>query len=77
MGRYGGFIFEVDAIWIFVQNADYIHALEGGASMAATGATGIAGGNYQIFEKFIVESGANVYLDTPVGFFWLLRWNRG
>jgi prenylcysteine oxidase/farnesylcysteine lyase len=51
-----------------VQNADYIHALEGGASMAATGATGIAGGNYQIFEKFIVESGANVYLDTPVGF---------
>lgn len=36
--------------------------------MAATGATGIAGGNYQIFEKFIAESGANVYLDTTVGF---------
>jgi prenylcysteine oxidase/farnesylcysteine lyase len=51
-----------------VQNADYIHALEGGASMAAAGATGIAGGNYQIFEKFIVESGANIHLDTPVGF---------
>ena len=56
-----------------MQNADYIHALEGGASMAATGATGIAGGNYQIFEKFIVESGANVYLDTPVGFCGSLR----
>ena len=35
--------------------------------MAASGATGIAGGNYQIFEKFIAESGANVYLETPVG----------
>ena len=51
-----------------MQNADYIHALEGGASMAATGASGIAGGNYQIFERFIAESGANVYLDTPVSF---------
>jgi hypothetical protein len=36
--------------------------------MAASGATGIVGGNYQIFEKFITESGANLYLDTPVGF---------
>jgi prenylcysteine oxidase / farnesylcysteine lyase len=61
----------------FVQNADYIHALEGGASMAATGATGIAGGNYQIFEKFLVESGANVYLDTPVGFCGLSRRYQG
>jgi prenylcysteine oxidase/farnesylcysteine lyase len=60
-----------------VQNADYIHALEGGASMAATGATGIAGGNYQIFEKFIAESGANVYLDTRVSFCELLRRNQG
>lgn len=41
--------------------------------MAATGATGIAGGNYQIFEKFLAESGANVYLDTPVGFWELSR----
>jgi len=55
-----------------VQNADYIHALEGAASMAASGATGIAGGNYQIFEKFVAESGANVYLNTPVGFHGLL-----
>lgn len=51
-----------------MQNADYIHALEGGASMAASGASGIAGGNYQIFERFISKSGANVYLNTPVGF---------
>ena len=41
--------------------------------MAATGATGIAGGNYQIFEKFLAESGANVYLDTPVGFWEISR----
>ena len=60
-----------------MQNADYIHALEGGVSMAATGATGIAGGNYKIFEKFVVESGANVYLDTPVGFCGLLYWIQG
>ena len=45
--------------------------------MAATGATGIAGGNYQIFERFIVESGANVYLDTPVGFFLIITLKPG
>ena len=56
-----------------MQNADYIHALEGGASMAASGATGIAGGNYQIFERFIGESGSNVYLDTTVRFCGLLH----
>ena len=40
--------------------------------MAASGATGIAGGNFQIFENFIAESGANVYLNTTVGFHGLL-----
>jgi prenylcysteine oxidase/farnesylcysteine lyase len=34
--------------------------------MAATGASGIAGGNFQIFEQFLNRSGANVYLNTPV-----------
>lgn len=48
------------------QNVDVIHALEGTCSMAATGASGIAGGNFQIFEQFLNRSGANVYLNTPV-----------
>ena len=34
--------------------------------MATNGATGIQGGNYQIFEQFLNYSGANVYLNTPV-----------
>lgn len=34
--------------------------------MAATGASGIQGGNFQIFEQFLNRSGANVYLDTAV-----------
>ena len=34
--------------------------------MAATGASGIAGGNFQIFEQFLNRSRANVYLNTPV-----------
>ena len=41
--------------------------------MAATGAVGITGGNYQVFARFIAESGANMYLSTPVGFDTLLH----
>jgi len=48
------------------QNVDFIHALEGACSLAGTGASGIAGGNFQIFENFLNRSGANVYLNTPV-----------
>ncbi|KAF4623348.1 hypothetical protein D9613_002063 [Agrocybe pediades] len=48
------------------QNVDFIHALEGGCSLAGTGASAIAGGNFQIFENFLDRSGANVYLNTPV-----------
>ncbi|KAF8656393.1 hypothetical protein AX16_002578 [Volvariella volvacea WC 439] len=48
------------------QNVDAIHALEGACSMAATGAAGIVGGNFQMFEKFLEHSGAHVYLNTKV-----------
>jgi prenylcysteine oxidase/farnesylcysteine lyase len=34
--------------------------------MASSGASGIAGGNFQIFEQFLIHSGANVYLNTTV-----------
>ena len=48
------------------QNANYIHALEGACGMAANGAVGIAGGNFQLYEQFLNRSGAKVYLNTPV-----------
>ncbi|KAF9479736.1 FAD/NAD(P)-binding domain-containing protein [Pholiota conissans] len=48
------------------QNVRSLHALEGAVSMAGTGANGIAGGNFQLFEQFLNRSGANVYLNTPV-----------
>lgn len=48
------------------QNADEMHALEGTVSLAASGATSIQGGNFQLFEGFLNRSGANVHLRTPV-----------
>jgi prenylcysteine oxidase/farnesylcysteine lyase len=48
------------------QDVDKIHALEGACSMAATGASSIQGGNYQIFEQFLLRSKANVFLNTTV-----------
>ena len=48
------------------QNVDKIHALEGACSMAATGASAIKGGNYQIFEQFLLRSKANLFLNTAV-----------
>nr|BAH22596.1 hypothetical protein [Pholiota nameko] len=48
------------------QNVNSLHALEGAVSMAGTGANGIKGGNFQLFEQFLNRSGANVYLNTPV-----------
>ena len=49
------------------QNVDEIHALEGACSMAATGASSVKGGNFQIFEHFLGHSGARVFLNTTVG----------
>ncbi|KAF5377177.1 hypothetical protein D9615_006339 [Tricholomella constricta] len=48
------------------QNLDEIHGLGGAASMGATGAKGILGGNFQVFEQFLKHSGANVHLKTEV-----------
>ncbi|KAF9454994.1 hypothetical protein P691DRAFT_770093 [Macrolepiota fuliginosa MF-IS2] len=48
------------------QNAGYIHALEGLCSLAATGASGIKGGNFQVFEQFLERSNASVHLNTTV-----------
>ncbi|CCM01254.1 uncharacterized protein FIBRA_03303 [Fibroporia radiculosa] len=48
------------------QNVDAIHALEGMCSLAATGASSVKGGNFQIFEEFLKRSNASVYLNTAV-----------
>lgn len=44
------------------QNVDAIHALGAGVSLAATGARGIEGGNFHVFEQMIGESGARLRL---------------
>ena len=49
-----------------VQNLDEIHALEGMCSMAASGASSVKGGNFQLFQHFLARSGANVHLNTQV-----------
>ncbi|KAH8832141.1 Prenylcysteine lyase-domain-containing protein [Flagelloscypha sp. PMI_526] len=49
------------------QNVDAIYALEGLASLPPPYDTvNVAGGNYQIFEKFVQYSGATVHLNTAV-----------
>ncbi|KAL1939239.1 hypothetical protein VTO73DRAFT_10042 [Trametes versicolor] len=48
------------------QNVDKIHALEGLCSLAASGASSVKGGNFRIFEHFIAESKASVFLNTTV-----------
>lgn len=50
----------------YAQNVDSIHALEGLCSLAATGASSVKGGNFQIFEQFLERSGASVHLNTTV-----------
>ncbi|KAF9268443.1 hypothetical protein L218DRAFT_919088 [Marasmius fiardii PR-910] len=48
------------------QNADKLHALGGTASIAATGASQVVGGNYKIYEHFLNYSQAVVNLNTRV-----------
>ncbi len=48
------------------QNIDEIHALEGMVCLITDGAKSIAGGNWQIFQKFLHSSGAEVRLESGV-----------
>ncbi|TCD60722.1 hypothetical protein EIP91_009628 [Steccherinum ochraceum] len=66
------------------QDVDKIHTIEGLVSMAASGASSVAGGNLQIFEKFVEHSKATVHLNTTVTAIerdttnhWLLRTSSG
>ncbi|KAF9524062.1 Prenylcysteine lyase-domain-containing protein [Crepidotus variabilis] len=48
------------------QNINYINGLGGAVCMAGMGATGIKGGNYLIFAKFLEYSKAKLHLKTTV-----------
>ncbi|CAB4426785.1 unnamed protein product [Rhizophagus irregularis] len=48
------------------QNLAELHALGAFISLAPQGAKSIKGGNFQLFEKFVEFSGANLKLDTRV-----------
>lgn len=48
------------------QDLDKIHAVEGLVSMAANGAAGAKGGNYQVFANFLQSSKAKVHLGRTV-----------
>ena len=58
------------------QNVDEIHGLEGACSLAATGASSIVNGNWQIFERFMNASGATLFLNSTVRFKYLLCFAR-
>lgn len=69
MGRYAIItIADTAFLHCLAQNVDELHAVEGGVSLAATGARSIEGGNFQIFEQFLNRSGANIHLSTQVSF---------
>ncbi|KZT70702.1 FAD/NAD(P)-binding domain-containing protein [Daedalea quercina L-15889] len=48
------------------QDVDALHALEGMCSLAAGNAASVKGGNFQVFERFLVRSNATVHLKTEV-----------
>lgn len=48
------------------QDVDKLHALEGLCSMATGGASSVVGGNFQIFEQFLLRSKANMFLSSTV-----------
>ncbi|KAJ2902895.1 prenylcysteine oxidase [Zalerion maritima] len=50
----------------YASNIGYIHGLEAMVAMAPEGALQIDGGNWQIFDRMVKKSGANVYLGSAV-----------
>ncbi|KAF8588432.1 FAD/NAD(P)-binding domain-containing protein [Ramaria rubella] len=64
--KYSSEIIEAMTRVNYGQNLNQIHALEGLVSQAATGASGVKGGNYKIFEQFLTRSNAKLYLNTTV-----------
>jgi len=54
---------------ILLQDVWNMQALETLCSLAASGATSVIGGNWQVFKHFVKFSEARVYLDTVVSYF--------
>ena len=54
-----------------LQDVGKIHALGCMVCMASAGAFGVASGNFRIFENFLNNSDANVYLNTEVRHYYL------
>lgn len=46
----------------YAQNVDQIHAIGAGVSLAASGAAGVKGGNYRLFEEMLKRSNAKMHL---------------
>jgi prenylcysteine oxidase / farnesylcysteine lyase len=50
----------------YAQNIDQIQALEGLVSIFGNGAMCIVGGNWRIFNEMIIDSGAEIHLNSPI-----------
>lgn len=50
----------------YASDLTYLHGLDTMVSLAATGASAVAGGNWQIFERMVLHSGAALQLNTTV-----------
>ncbi|KAI1498007.1 hypothetical protein F5X99DRAFT_394855 [Biscogniauxia marginata] len=50
----------------YASNLPYIHGLGTMVAMAPEGAVAVRGGNWQIFSHMVKDSGAHVYLNSPV-----------
>lgn len=57
------------------QNADKIHAVGAGVSLAASGAAGIRGGNYQLFSELLARSNARVHVGERGEVTGVIRYN--
>ncbi|CAK4032297.1 prenylcysteine lyase [Lecanosticta acicola] len=69
-GLFGKEVVQASTRVNYAQNLEYIHGLEAMVCMATDGAMAVEGGNWQIFDAMVRNSGANVKLDTVVGGIW-------
>ncbi|KAI4280692.1 MAG: hypothetical protein L6R38_004239 [Xanthoria sp. 2 TBL-2021] len=65
-GKFGHDIVQAATRVNYAQNLDQIHGLETMVCMAAEGGMSIEGGNWQIFDNMIKDSGATLLLNTAV-----------
>jgi len=66
-GLFGREVVQASTRVNYATNLGFIHGLEAMVCMATDGAMAVEGGNWQIFDAMLENSGANVMLDTVVG----------